>query len=584
MSQSVRNIHLTINELPVDVAEGTTILEAAREIGVKIPTLCYFDAEEYNFMNTVGSCRVCMVEVIGRRTLVPACSTKVTPGMVVRTDSIRAIRARRTMVELLLSNHPSDCLVCERNGSCSLQSIAGDLGIRGVKYQGETSHHAKDTSSFSLVRNPDKCILCRRCESVCNAVQSVGVYSATGRGFDTTIGTAFDLPSIETSCTFCGQCVSVCPTGALTEADNTERVWSLLEQPGKIVIAQTAPAIRVALGEEFGMEPGSVVTGKMAAALRRLGFNKVMDTNFAADITVVEEANEFVHRLQHGGKLPLLTSCCPAWIKFFEHQFPDLLDIPSTCKSPHEMFGALAKTYYAEQIGVKPEDIVVVSIMPCLAKKYEAARPELTNQGYSDVDVVLSTRELARMIREAGIDFVNLPNEAFDNPMGESSGAADIFGSTGGVMEAALRTAYELVTGNRLYQVEFRQVRGTEGIREAEIKIGDKDVRVAIAHGLGNVRMLLERIQRGEADYHMIEVMACPGGCISGGGQPYTMGNMEILRKRAAGLYAIDRQKTLRRAHENPDVQRLYKEFIGEPHGEKAHKLLHTSYTKRERI
>lgn len=580
----MKNVHLTINDISVEVPEGTTILNAAHQIGVSIPSLCYFDAKEYSYMNNVASCRVCMVEVVGRRNLAPACSTQVAENMVVRTDSPRAVRARRTMVELLLSNHPSDCLVCERNGTCVLQKLAGDLGIRGVKYQGATTHHEKDTSSFSLVRNPDKCILCRRCETMCSKVQSMGVYSATGRGFDTTIGTAFELPMLETDCTFCGQCVSVCPTGALTEVDNTEKVWELLHQEGKVIIAQTAPAIRVALGEEFGMEPGTVVTGKMAAALRRLGFDKVMDTNFAADITIMEEASEFVHRLQHGGQLPMITSCCPAWVKFIEHQFPELLDSPSSCKSPHEMFGALAKTFYAEKLGVNAEDVIVVSIMPCLAKKYEAARPELNDSGYSDVDIVLSTRELARMIREAGIDFVNLPEAEFDAPMGESSGAADIFGSTGGVMEAALRTAYEWVTKTKLDKVDFEQVRGLAGVREAEIAVGDINVKIAIAHGLGNVRALLERIQRGEATYHMIEVMACPGGCIAGGGQPYTYGDMEILRKRAAGLYAIDTGKEMRRSHENPDVLKLYEEFIGEPYGEKAHHLLHTSYTAREKL
>ena len=581
---STNMVHLTINDLPIEVPAGTSILNAARTVGINIPTLCHYDAGEYSYMNNVASCRVCMVEITGRRNLAPACSTQVGNDMVIRTDSPRAVRARRTMVELLLSNHPSDCLVCERNGSCMLQKIAGDLGIRGVKFQGATTHYEKDESSYSLVRNPDKCILCRRCETVCSKVQGLGVYSATGRGFDTTIGTAFDLPMIDTACTFCGQCVSVCPTGALTEVDNSEEVWDLISQDGKVIIAQTAPAIRVALGEEFGMEPGTPVTGKMVSALRRIGFDKVMDTNFAADITILEEASEFLHRLQHGGTLPMITSCCPAWVKFIEHQFPDMLDLPSSCKSPHEMFGALAKTFYADKLGVKPEDIVVVSIMPCLAKKFEAERPELNHQGNSDVDIVLSTRELARMIREAGIDFTSLEDGDFDAPMGVSSGAADIFGSTGGVMEAALRTAYEWVTETKLENVNFEQVRGLAGVRDAEIAIGDVTIKIAIAHGLANVRELLERVRSGEAEYHMIEVMACPGGCISGGGQPYTMGDMEILRKRAAGLYSIDTSKTMRRSHENPDVLRLYEEFIGEVYGAKAHELLHTSYSPRRRV
>ncbi|MCL2548492.1 MAG: [FeFe] hydrogenase, group A, partial [Symbiobacteriaceae bacterium] len=484
------------------------------------------------------------------------------------------------------SNHPSDCLICERNGTCSLQKLAGDLGIRDIKYKGETNHFPKDTSSFSLVRNPDKCILCRRCETICNSIQTAGVYSATGRGFVTTMGTAFGQPLIETSCTFCGQCVSVCPTGALTEVDATEDVWSLLDEkksnPDKVIIAQTAPAIRVALGEEFGLEPGTVVTGKLAAALRRLGFDKVMDTNFTADVTIMEEASEFVHRFLHGGKLPLLTSCCPAWIKFFEHQFPDLLDVPSSCKSPQEMMGALIKSYYAEREGIDSKNITVVSIMPCLAKKFEANRAELVNdQGYSDVDIVLSTRELARMIREAGIDFASLPEEGFDDPLSISTGAADIFGATGGVLEAALRTAYHLVTGKELESVDFQELRGVEGVREAEIEVGDIRLRVAIANGLGNARNLLERIQRGEAEYHIIEVMACPGGCVSGGGQPYTLGKMDILRKRAKGLYDIDAGKDKRRSHQNPALIRLYESYLGEPYGKKAHELLHTSYQSR---
>jgi NADH-quinone oxidoreductase subunit G len=575
-------INLKINGQPVQVEQGATILEAAKKLGVYIPTLCHLDLHDLKMVNQVSSCRVCMVEVQGRRNLAPACSTPVSEGMDVRTDSLRAIKARRIVLELLLSNHPPDCLICERNGNCDLQKLAAELGIREIKYQGEKSLHTKDTSSYSLVRNPDKCILCRRCVTMCNEVQTVGVYSAVERGFDTSIKTAFDLPMLETSCTFCGQCVSVCPTGALTEVDNTREVWNVIQKPGKVVIAQTAPAIRAALGEEFGMEPGTSVTGKMAAALRRLGFDRVMDTNFAADLTIMEEASELIHRLQHGGKLPILTSCCPAWVKFIEHQFPELLDIPSSCKSPHEMFGAIAKTYLAEKMGVKPEDIIVVSIMPCLAKKYEAVRPELSGENIPNVDYVLSTRELARMIREAGIDFPQLPDEDFDQPFGSCTGAAVIFGATGGVIEAALRTAYEWLTKQKLENVEFQQLRGLDGIREATVKINDLDVKVAIAHGLGNARKLLEAIRDGRAQYHAIEIMACPGGCVGGGGQPYHHGNIELLKKRAAALYEEDRSKPLRRSHENPDIIQLYKEFLGEPYGPKAHELLHTHYTKRE--
>lgn len=577
-------INIMINDKPVSIEAGATILEAAKQIDVYIPTLCHLDLHDLKMVNKVGSCRVCMVEVQGRKNLVPACSTPVSEGMVIRTDTLRAIKSRRVVVELLLSDHPQECLMCERNRNCDLQKLAAELGVREIKYRGAMSTHAKDTSSFSLVRNPDKCILCRRCETMCNEVQSVGVYSAVDRGFATTIKTAFDLPMIETSCTFCGQCVSVCPTAALTEVDNTRKVWEALHKPGKVVIAQTAPAIRVALGEEFGMEPGTRVTGKMVAALRRLGFTKVMDTDFAADLTIMEEASELVHRLRHNGRLPILTSCCPAWVKFIEHQFPELLDIPSTCKSPHEMFGAVAKTYLAERMGVKAQDIVVVSVMPCLAKKYEAARPELTGAGSPDVDYVISTRELARMIREAGIDFTMLSDEEFDHPMGTSTGASVIFGTTGGVIEAALRTAYEWLTGTALEDVDFHQLRGFDGIREGSVLINGEEIKIAIAHGLGNARRLLESIRDGKAFYHAIEIMACPGGCIGGGGQPYHHGDINLLKKRAAAIYEEDRAKPIRRSHQNPDIIMLYREFLGEPYGAKAHELLHTHYTPRERI
>jgi NADH-quinone oxidoreductase subunit G len=577
-------INIKINDKPVSIEAGATILEAAKKIDVYIPTLCHLDLHDLKMVNKVGSCRVCMVEVQGRKNLVPACSTPVSEGMVIRTDTLRAIKSRRVIVELLLSDHPQECLICERNRNCDLQKLAAELGVREIKYRGAMSTHTKDTSSFSLVRNPDKCILCRRCETMCNEVQSVGVYSAVDRGFATTIKTAFNLPMIETSCTFCGQCVSVCPTAALTEVDNTRKVWEALHKPGKVVIAQTAPAIRVALGEEFGMEPGTRVTGKMVAALRRLGFTKVMDTDFAADLTIMEEASELVHRLRHNGRLPILTSCCPAWVKFIEHQFPELLDIPSTCKSPHEMFGAVAKTYLAERMGVKAQDIVVVSVMPCLAKKYEAARPELTGAGSPDVDYVISTRELARMIREAGINFTMLSDEEFDHPMGTSTGASVIFGTTGGVIEAALRTAYEWLTGTVLEDVDFHQLRGFDGIREGSVMINGEEIKIAIAHGLGNARRLLESIRDGKAFYHAIEIMACPGGCIGGGGQPYHHGDINLLKKRAAAIYEEDRAKPIRRSHQNPDIIMLYREFLGEPYGAKAHELLHTHYTPRERI
>ena len=577
-------IHAMINHIPVEVPEGATILEAARKVKINIPTLCHLDLHNIKMVNKAASCRVCMVEVEGRKNLAPACATPVTEGIIVHTDTIRAVKARRVVVELLLSDHPSDCLICDKNRNCDLQKLAADLGVRKIKYKGEMSTYPKDESSLSIVRNLDKCILCRRCETMCNEVQTVGVYSAIDRGFQTVVSTAFGLPMNETSCTFCGQCVSVCPTAALTEVNNTREVWEVLNDKDKIVFVQTAPAIRVTLGEEFGMEPGSRVTGKMVAALRRLGFSKVFDTDFAADLTIMEEASELIHRLKHGGRLPILTSCCPGWVKFFEHQFPDLLDIPSTCKSPHEMFGVIAKSFLAEKMGVPSEKIVVISVMPCLAKKYEAARPELAYEGNSHVDIVISTRELGQMIREAGIDFTTLPDEPFDNPLGESTGASVIFGATGGVIEAALRTTAEWMTGKPLEKIDFHQLRGMEGIREATVMINDQELRIAVAHGLGNARKILEAIREGRTQYHAIEIMACPGGCIGGGGQPYLHGNYEILTKRVAAIYEEDRLKPIRKSHENPMIQTLYREFLGEPYGHKAHELLHTHYTPRDTL
>ncbi len=579
-------IDLTINGIAVSVEPGSTVLDAAKKAGVYIPTLCHMDLHDIKMVNQVGTCRVCMVEIAGRRNLMPACSTPVAPGMVINTATNRAIRSRRMMVELLLSNHPKDCLVCDRNQACELQSLASELGVREIRYQGAMSHHDKDRSSLSLKRDPEKCVLCRRCETMCNQVQTVGVYSAVGRGFDTTMGTAFNLPMMDTVCTFCGQCVSVCPTGALTFVDDTQEVWDAIGDPEKVVLVQTAPAVRAALGESFDMEPGTAVTGKMVAALRRIGFDKVFDTDFAADLTIMEEASELVHRVKHGGRLPILTSCCPAWVKFFEHQFPDLLDIPSSCKSPHEMFGAIAKTYLAQKMGIDPKKIVVVSVMPCLAKKYEAARPELSEEEkeLQNVDYVISTRELARMIREAGINFTDLPDEDFDKVMGESTGAGVIFGTTGGVIEAAVRTAAWMLEGKNPGKADFTELRGIEGVREATINVAGMDIKIAIAHGLGNARQLLETIQAGKADYHAIEIMACPLGCVGGGGQPYHHNDIERIKKRAAALYAEDAGKPVRFSHENQEVLALYKEFLGEPYGEKAHHLLHTHYQKREMV
>lgn len=574
-------IALTINDKEIQVEQGTTILQAARMLNIDIPTLCHLNMHDGKTTNHPGSCRVCVVEVAGRRNLAPACSTPATNGMVIKTNSIRSIQARRTVLELILSDHPQDCLLCEKNTACELQRLAAELGIREIHYKGEMSTYPKDNSSSSIVRDLDKCILCRRCETACNEVQTVGVLSGISRGFNTVVSPAFSLPMGETTCTFCGQCVAVCPTGALTEVNNTSKVWNALGQKDKVVVVQTAPAVRAALGEEFGLPQGTPVTGKMVAALRALGFTKVFDTDFAADLTIMEEASEFAHRLQHGGRLPMLTSCCPGWVKFFEHQFHDLLDIPSTCKSPQQMWGAVAKTYLAEKMNVAAKDMTVVSVMPCLAKKYEAARPEMASNGVPDVDIVISTRELAKMIKEAGIDFASLPDEGFDNPLGESTGAGVIFGTSGGVMEAALRTAYEWLTNETLENVDFEAVRGMEGIKEASVKINDLDVKVAIASGLGNARKLLEAIRAGKANYHLIEIMACPGGCINGGGQPYSNDHEDILAKRMSVLYAEDKNKTIRKSHENPEIKKLYEEFLGEPYGDKAHELLHTHYIKR---
>ncbi len=580
----MKKVNLTINGTKVSVPENYTILEAAKEINIKIPTLCHLNLHDLKAVNRSSSCRVCVVEIEGRGPLAPSCSTKVGEGMVVNTHTPRSVKARRTMVELLLSDHPKDCLTCEKNQQCELQQLAADLCVRDISYEGEQSTYEPDSSSYSIYRNLDKCILCRRCETMCNEVQTCGILSGIGRGFETVVGPAFGLPMIDTMCTFCGQCVAVCPTAALTEISNIKDVWRSILDPEKVVVVQTAPAVRVALGEEFEMETGSIVTGKMAAALRKMGFDQVFDTDFAADLTIIEEASEFVHRLQHGGRLPILTSCCPAWVKFFEHQFPDLLDVPSTCKSPHEMFGAVVKTYLAEKMGVDPEKLVVVSVMPCLAKKYEAARPELNTNGMQSVDYVVSTRELAHMIKEAGINFSDLPDEEFDNPMGESTGASVIFGTTGGVIEAALRTACDWLTGETLENVDYHQLRGFEGIREGTVTIGDLDVKIGIAHGLGNARKLLEDIRDGKVDYHAIEIMACPGGCIGGGGQPYHQGDESILKKRAEAIYREDKGKAKRKSHENEDVMKLYEEYLGEFYGEKSHELLHTSYQKRELI
>ncbi len=577
-------IHVTVNGISVAVPEGSTVLEAAKKVGVHIPTLCHLNLEEFGVVNKVASCRVCVVEVEGRGNLVPSCAETVYEGMEIVTDSVKALNARRINLELLLSNHPFECLTCRKNLQCELQSLAKELNIRGISVKGERMEYPLDMSSGAIVKDPDKCIMCRRCETMCNDVQTVGVLSAINRGFEVVVAPAFNLQLVDTSCTYCGQCVAVCPTAALTAMSELHKVWRALANPHRHVVAQIAPAVRVAIGEMFDMEPGSISTGKIVTALKRLGFDKVFDTNFAADLTIMEEARELVHRIQHGGRLPMLTSCCPAWVKFIEHQFPELLDVPSSCKSPQTMLGAIVKSYYLDSLDLLPRRLKVVSIMPCVAKKAEAARPELSKESLLNVDYVLSTRELGYMITEAGIDFKNLEETPFDSILGESTGAAAIFGTTGGVIEAAVRSASYIMTGENIDKIEFEELRGLEGIREATVNVGGMDLNIGIAHGLGNARKLLESIKDGTSKYHAIEIMACPGGCIGGGGQPYHHGDPDIIKKRQEAIYEIDRNSPRRRSHENEAVLKLYENFLGEPYGEKAHDLLHTCYTKGERI
>lgn len=589
IERNIKMIRLTIDNRLVEVAEGTTILKAARQAGIHIPTLCYFELAGMNFENKPGGCRVCVVEVVKdfngrpRRNLAPACATECVDGMEVLTHSQRVINARRTVVELILSDHPTDCLTCPKSGQCELQNLAQNLGIREIPYKGEQSTYRVDMSP-SIIRDMDKCIMCRRCENVCNNIQSVGALSAVNRGFQAVVAPAFEQDMIDSPCVMCGQCVQVCPVGALSEVDDTRKVMMAINDPKKTVIVQTAPAVRVAIGEEFGMEPGTIVTGQLAAVLRQIGFNYVFDTDFAADLTIMEEGTELLQRIDRFTKgdksvrLPILTSCCPGWVNFFEHNFPDMLDVPSTAKSPQQMFGAIAKNYWAEKMGIKREDLVVVSIMPCLAKKYECKREEFSVNDNPDVDYVLSTRELARLIKQFNLDLKEMPTADFDDPLGESTGAAVIFGATGGVIEAAARTAYELFTGKKLEKIDFTELRGLEGIRDAWVDFNGTPIHIGIAHGLKNARTLLERVREGKEQFHAIEVMACPGGCIGGAGQPYHHGNSEIIKKRLEATYEEDRNKPIRKSHENPSIIKLYKEYLGEPCGHKSHELLHTHY------
>jgi len=584
MEDNRKNIKVKINDQELTVPEGITILEAAHEAGVRIPTLCHLDLHDLKMVNQTASCRVCMVEAHGRDILVPACVTTMAEGMEVRTDTIRAITARRMAVELLLSNHPNECFTCPKNLECELQALAAELGVREIRWEGERMDYPKDTSSDAIVKDSNKCIYCRRCETACNKMQTCGILSGIGRGFDAFVGPAFNIPMVESSCTYCGQCVAVCPTAALTEVRHSDKVWEAINDPDKHVIVQTAPAIRVAIGEMFGMEPGTIVTGQLVTALKRMGFDAVFDTDFGADLTIMEEASELIYRIKNNKTLPILTSCCPAWVKFIEHQFPELLDVPSTCKSPHIMFGTIAKTYYAEKNGIDPDNIVVVSIMPCIAKKAEAKRPELTKDAHNNVDIVITTRELGYMIKEAGIEFESLPDSEYDKPLGETTGASVIFGTTGGVIEAAVRTAYEWITGEELKNVDFEQLRGMEGLREATVDMAGRELKIGIAHGLRNARRLLESIREGESKYDAIEIMACPGGCVGGGGQPYHHGNDEIVKKRQQAIYREDRNKKIRKSHENAEVLELYEKYLGKPYGKLAHELLHTHFEERERI
>lgn len=573
-------VNIKINNMPLSVPKGISILEAARMAGIEIPTLCYLKK-----INEIGACRICMVEVKGARSLVTACVYPVNEGMEIFTNTERVRKSRKMTLELILSTHDRKCLSCVRSGTCELQQLCKEFGVDDEgRFDGANPVHEYDDSAIHMIRDNGKCILCRRCVAACQA-QHISVIGANARGFDTHIGSAFERPLDSVACVSCGQCIVNCPTGAIYEKDDTAKVLEAINDPEKFVVVHTAPSIRVTLGECFGMHIGTNVQGKMVAALRRLGFDKVFDTDFGADLTIVEEANEFLGRVQNGGVLPMITSCSPGWIKYCEHYYPDMLDHLSTCKSPQQMSGAIIKTWYAEKMGIDPKDIVVVGIMPCTAKKFETKRDDQAASGYPDVDYSLTTRELGRMIESAGIYFKHLPDEEFDNPLGDSTGAAVIFGATGGVMEAALRTAVEKLSGEELKSLDFTEVRGTNGIKEASYTVNGMEVKVCVVSGLANANTIMEKVKNGTADYHFIEIMGCPGGCVNGGGQPIqhavVRNFVDLKARRAAALYEADKDMPLRKSHESEAVKRLYAEFLGEPGSHKAHEVLHTSYVAR---
>ena len=575
-------VNLTIDNQKVTVPKGTTILEAAKTAGIDIPTLCFLKE-----INEVGDCRMCIVEVEGRRGFATSCIQTVEEGMIVHTNTQNVLEARHVILDLIISNHAKDCLTCTRSGNCELQALATKFNVLNIEFEGERAEHKIDDLSPSIVRDFNKCILCRRCVAACKNVQKIGAIDCINRGFESCISTVGDHSLNDVNCTFCGQCIEACPTGALHEKETINDVWVKLKDPETTVIVQTAPAVRVALGEEFGMPIGTNVVGKMVTALKRLGFDKVFDTNTGADLTIMEEANEFIERFTKNDNLPMITSCSPGWVKYIEMNYPELLPHLSSCKSPHEMFGAILKTYYANREGLDPEKIYVVSVMPCIAKKFERQRPEMMEDNLYDVDNVITTRELARMIKQANIEFEKLEDSNFDSPMGEASGAGAIFGTTGGVMEAALRTAQDTLTGKDLPKIDFEQVRGGEGIKRATINIAGKDINVVAASGLANARTILEEIKSGKANYQFVEIMACPGGCIMGGGQPIksskVRAEVDVRKLRADALYTIDEKSIVRKSHENPVMKKLYKDFLEKPGSEVAERLLHTTYTKREK-